>query len=274
MVGLPWEQHVTFLDDRGRATLDRASACARRCGPARATRRSSATRSATRSRPRSSAGTAATGSSASSSGSTDAAKDEDPDALVTYVNYPSTEYLQLPFIDLVCFNVFLESGPQFESYLAAAPEHRRRPPAARHRDRPRLPPQQRGGPGARARLAGPHRLRRRLRGHVRVLLDRRVVPRRLRHRRLGLRPRRPRPRSPSRRSRRSAQAFSETAVPAPTPTGPAISVVVCAYNSEDTLRELLRRAARARLSRLRGDRRQRRLDRPHRRDRRASTASA
>src|SRR5437660_3344943 len=27
------------------------------------------------------------------------AKEEDPDALVTYVNYPSTEYLQLPFLD-------------------------------------------------------------------------------------------------------------------------------------------------------------------------------
>ncbi|OLE61571.1 MAG: glycosyl transferase, partial [Cyanobacteria bacterium 13_1_40CM_2_61_4] len=48
----------------------------------------------------------------------EAAKDEDPAALVTYVNYPSTEYLLLPFVDLVCFNVFLESGPQFESYLA------------------------------------------------------------------------------------------------------------------------------------------------------------
>jgi glycosyltransferase involved in cell wall biosynthesis len=47
-----------------------------------------------------------------------AAKEEDPDALVTYVNYPSTEYLHLPFVDLVCFNVFLEAGAQFESYLA------------------------------------------------------------------------------------------------------------------------------------------------------------
>src|SRR5579859_2165946 len=28
-----------------------------------------------------------------------AAKTEDPEALVTYVNYPSTEYLELPFID-------------------------------------------------------------------------------------------------------------------------------------------------------------------------------
>src|SRR6187549_1733341 len=36
------------------------------------------------------------------------AKDADPEALVTYVNYPSTEYLELPFLDLAAFNVFLE----------------------------------------------------------------------------------------------------------------------------------------------------------------------
>jgi hypothetical protein len=36
----------------------------------------------------------------------DAAKDADPGALVTYVNYPTTEYLELPFLDLVCFNVY------------------------------------------------------------------------------------------------------------------------------------------------------------------------
>ena len=45
-------------------------------------------------------------------------KEEDPDALVTYVNYPTTEYLQLPFLDLVCFNVYLESQERFEAYLA------------------------------------------------------------------------------------------------------------------------------------------------------------
>src|SRR5216117_3813370 len=45
-------------------------------------------------------------------------KDEDPDGLVTYVNYPTTEYFQLPFLDLVCFNVYLESKERFESYLA------------------------------------------------------------------------------------------------------------------------------------------------------------
>ncbi len=47
-----------------------------------------------------------------------AVKAEEPQALVTYVNYPSTEYLQLPFLDLVCFNVYLESRERLEAYLA------------------------------------------------------------------------------------------------------------------------------------------------------------
>ncbi len=47
-----------------------------------------------------------------------AIKAEDPDGLVTYVNYPTTEYLQLPFLDLVCFNVYLESQERHEAYLA------------------------------------------------------------------------------------------------------------------------------------------------------------
>src|SRR5438477_2303744 len=47
-----------------------------------------------------------------------AARAEDPDGLVTYVNYPSTEYLQLPFLDFVCFNVYLESQSCLDAYLA------------------------------------------------------------------------------------------------------------------------------------------------------------
>jgi glycosyltransferase involved in cell wall biosynthesis len=46
------------------------------------------------------------------------AKDEDPAALVAYVNYPTTEYLELPCVDLFCFNVFLETPEKFEAYLA------------------------------------------------------------------------------------------------------------------------------------------------------------
>jgi GT2 family glycosyltransferase len=45
-------------------------------------------------------------------------KAADPDALFTYVNYPSTEYLELPFLDLAAFNVFLEDESTYESYLA------------------------------------------------------------------------------------------------------------------------------------------------------------
>jgi GT2 family glycosyltransferase len=48
----------------------------------------------------------------------EAAKVEDPSGLVTYVNYPTTEYLDLPFLDLVCFNVYLETQESWEAYLA------------------------------------------------------------------------------------------------------------------------------------------------------------
>src|SRR5207244_9402493 len=47
-----------------------------------------------------------------------AAKAEDPGGLVTYVNYPPTEYLQLPFLDFMCFNVYLETRAAYEAYIA------------------------------------------------------------------------------------------------------------------------------------------------------------
>jgi GT2 family glycosyltransferase len=46
-----------------------------------------------------------------------AVKDEDPEGIVTYVNYPSTEYLDLSFLDLLSFNVYLESEAKLRSYL-------------------------------------------------------------------------------------------------------------------------------------------------------------
>jgi glycosyltransferase involved in cell wall biosynthesis len=45
------------------------------------------------------------------------AKNEDPQGLVSYVNYPTTEYLQLPFVDFTSFNVYLEDRDRLESYL-------------------------------------------------------------------------------------------------------------------------------------------------------------
>jgi GT2 family glycosyltransferase len=117
MVGMPWEQHITFLDDaRGAASIiDRVRAGVRGCAghpailcyaigneiPASIVRwhgRHRVERFLARLYA--------------------AAKSEDPEALITYVNYPGTEYFELPFIDLVCFNVYLESERAFESYLA------------------------------------------------------------------------------------------------------------------------------------------------------------
>lgn len=40
-----------------------------------------------------------------------------PGSLFTYSNYPSAEYLDLSFLDLVCFNVYLHREPDFRRYL-------------------------------------------------------------------------------------------------------------------------------------------------------------
>ena len=117
MVGLPWEQHVAFLEDRDCARRIEESlragvrACARHPAilcyavgneiPASIVRwhgRRAIERFLER--------------------LVRTAKEEDPDGLVTYVNYPTTEYLSLPFLDLACFNVYLESPDRLEAYLA------------------------------------------------------------------------------------------------------------------------------------------------------------
>jgi O-antigen biosynthesis protein len=116
MVGIPWEEHVTFLDDRAtkRSIEERVRAAVRECeshpailayavgneipGPIV---RWHGRRRIERFLERLCA----------------AVRSEDPDGLVTYVNYPSTEYLDLPFVDFVSFNVYLESDDKFSSYL-------------------------------------------------------------------------------------------------------------------------------------------------------------
>ncbi|NQU12420.1 glycosyltransferase [bacterium] len=44
-------------------------------------------------------------------------KEQDPRALVTYVNHPPTEYLNLPFLDVVAHNIYLERPAEFQAYL-------------------------------------------------------------------------------------------------------------------------------------------------------------
>ena len=47
-----------------------------------------------------------------------AIKSEDRGTLVTYVNFPTTEYLENSFLDFQCFNVYLENPEVLRNYLA------------------------------------------------------------------------------------------------------------------------------------------------------------
>jgi O-antigen biosynthesis protein len=117
MVGIPWEQHVAFLDDRRRVRSihERVRLGVKACGRHPAVFcyaigneiPSSIVRWYGARRVERFLGRLC-----------EVARAEDPEAAVTYVNYPSTEYLELPFADLLCFNVYLESQPQLEAYLA------------------------------------------------------------------------------------------------------------------------------------------------------------
>jgi GT2 family glycosyltransferase len=117
MVDVPWEQHVTFLDDRDRARAIEArvaagvAACAGHPavlwyaigneipGPiVRWHGRRAVERYLERLYR--------------------AARAEDPHTPVTYVNFPTTEYLDLPFLDVVAFNVYLEARAPLDAYLA------------------------------------------------------------------------------------------------------------------------------------------------------------
>jgi GT2 family glycosyltransferase len=48
----------------------------------------------------------------------DAVKNVDPDALVSYANFPSTEYLETDFLDFLAFNVYLHREADFRRYLS------------------------------------------------------------------------------------------------------------------------------------------------------------
>ncbi len=117
MAGLPWEQHIAFLDSpkTQRAIVDRARAAVRPIAghpallsitigneiPAPIVRWHGR-RPVERFLQRLYA----------------TVKEVDAGALVTYVNYPTTEYLRLPFVDFTCFNVYLEQQDRLDAYLA------------------------------------------------------------------------------------------------------------------------------------------------------------
>ncbi len=117
MIGLPWEEHITFLDDKKLAKdIERrvragVKACAGHaavlCFTIGNEIPSSIVRWHGRRRIQSFLERLYK-----------AVKKVDPQALVTYVNFPTTEYLDLPFIDFVSFNVYLETREKLEGYLA------------------------------------------------------------------------------------------------------------------------------------------------------------
>lgn len=117
MVGLPWEEHITFLDDRKlRKDIEKrvrdgvtsiAGHPALLCYTVGNEIPASIVRWHGRRRVE-----------AFLEQLYRAVKEEEPGALVTYVNFPTTEYLQLPFVDFVSFNVYLETPEKLRGYLA------------------------------------------------------------------------------------------------------------------------------------------------------------
>lgn len=117
LIGLPWEEHVAFLEEPGRARSieQRVRAGVRSCAGHPAVLAyaigneipASIVRWHGRRRVESFLARLA-----------DASRVEDPGGLVTYVGFPTTEYLELACLDLVCFNVYLESRERFAAYLA------------------------------------------------------------------------------------------------------------------------------------------------------------
>jgi glycosyltransferase involved in cell wall biosynthesis len=116
MVGLPWEQHITFLDSSERRIhiIEGIRAAVRACGchPALLCF---------------TIGNEIPAPIVRWYGNMKienfilrlykAVKAENPDVLVTYINYPTTEYLDLHFLDFACFNVFLEEREKLDAYL-------------------------------------------------------------------------------------------------------------------------------------------------------------
>ena len=117
MVGLPWEQHIAFLDNQShqRRIIETLRRAVRQCAGHPA------------------ALCYAVGNEISAPvvrwygrrriagflrQLANLIRNEDPGSLITYVNFPTTEYLELDFIDFISFNVYLESREKLASYLA------------------------------------------------------------------------------------------------------------------------------------------------------------
>lgn len=117
LVGLPWEQHITFLDDpaRARAIVESVRSGVRKCAGHPVILGYSVGNEIPSAIVRWHGRRRVEGFIERLCG---VVWKEDPGALATYVNYPTTEYLQLPFLDFLSFNVFLEEARDLRAYVA------------------------------------------------------------------------------------------------------------------------------------------------------------
>lgn len=117
MVGLPWEQHMAFMETETsrRRILQQLGDSVRACGTHEAIFCYVI-------------GNEIPGSIVRWYGKEktenflrqayDVVKSIAPDTLVTYVNFPTTEYLDLSYFDFDCFNVYLETPEKLRAYIA------------------------------------------------------------------------------------------------------------------------------------------------------------
>jgi glycosyltransferase involved in cell wall biosynthesis len=117
LVGLPWSQHVTFLEDAAiRSEIREAiTAGVRACGQHPAI---FAYLVGNEIPPDIIRWHGAEPVRHFLKGLVALVKHEHPGALVSYANYPSTEYLTIDFTDFLCFNVYLHDETAFRRYTA------------------------------------------------------------------------------------------------------------------------------------------------------------
>jgi O-antigen biosynthesis protein len=117
LVGIPWSQHVTFLDDPTVQAEIRRSVLAgvRSCQRHRAV---FAYVIGNEIPPDMVRWHGADRVRAFLKELVAAVKEEVPGALVSYANFPSTEYLTIDFTDFLCFNVYLHHEDAFRRYVS------------------------------------------------------------------------------------------------------------------------------------------------------------
>ncbi len=189
----------------------------------------------------------------------DDVRELDPDALVSYANFPPTEYLDLDFLDFVCFNVYLHHEADFRRYLARLQNIAE--------DKPLVLTEF----GIDSIREGAKRQAEMLSWQIRAAFEAGVAGTFVfswtddwftgGSRSTTGRSAWSRASASAKPAFHAVRALYAAPLPPPLRDPPKVSVVICAYNAERTMDACLQSLAAAALPELRGHRRQRRLDR-------------